>query len=175
MLRDSTMRTSLRSRRLLSALGLGAAVALAFAAASSADTTQAAPAPGGDAPAQVGGASKFDKDTHIVELKSAGAYEVNKEGKVEITLETKGDFHINDKYPLKFKAVEPAPEGVTFAKALLKRDDGKFEEKKGSLPVAFTAAKAGKFTIAGVLSFGVCNATSCVMDKVELALDVDVK
>ncbi|MCC6558851.1 MAG: hypothetical protein IT372_38460 [Polyangiaceae bacterium] len=167
------MRNSLRSTHFLGALALGAAAALSIALVSSSATSAAAPAK--DAPARVEGASKFDKDQYLVEIKPTGTYSAAKEGKLEISIEAKGEFHINDKYPLKFKVAEPAPEGVTFAKSVLKRDDGKFEEKKGTLPLAFTAAKAGTVKIAGTLSFGVCTAASCVMEKVDLELDVEVK
>lgn len=120
-------------------------------------------------------AAKHDKDGYTVELKAKGEAKAGKESSLEIVIEAKGPYHINSKYPLKFKVTDPAPSGVSFAKSVLKREDGKFDDTKGSLPVAFTAASAGKVKIAGVLSLSVCSDSRCVMDKVELALDVDVK
>jgi hypothetical protein len=167
------MSNPLRSSHFRCALGLWAAAALTIALVSSSATSAAAP--GGGAPARVEGAAKFDKDTYRVEMKAGGSYSAAKEGKVEISIEAKGNYHINDKYPLKFKVTDPAPEGVTFAKSVLKRDDGKFDDKKGSLPVAFTAAKPGKVKITGALSFSVCSEANCVMDKIDLETEVEVQ
>ncbi len=119
--------------------------------------------------------AKHDKDSYIVEIKSSSTAKAGQDSSVEITIEAKGDYHINAKYPLKFKVKDPAPAGVSFAKAVIKREDGKFEDKKGSLPVSFRAEKSGKTTIEGTLSFSVCSDANCVMDKIELAVDVDVK
>jgi hypothetical protein len=164
-----------RKTRILSTFCLMALTGLAFAAASGCSKSEAAPAPAKDAPAQVAGAAKYDKDQFVVEMKSSGACSAGKECKVEISLAAKGDFHVNDKYPIKFKAVDPAPEGLTFTKSVVKREDGTFEAKKGSLPVAFTVAKAGKVKVGGTFSFSVCSDANCVMDKVDLEVEVEAK
>lgn len=164
-----------RRNRTIGTFGLVALTGLAFAIASGCSNSEAAPAPGKDAPAAQVGASSKEADSYKTAIASSGACTAGKECKVEVSLESKGAFHINDKYPLKFKASDPAPDGVTYTKATVKREDGKFEERKGSLPVAFTAARAGKVKIGGTFSFSVCSDANCVMEKVELAVDVDVK
>jgi len=163
-----------RRNRTIGSICLVALTGLSFAVASGCSKSEAAPAPAKDAPAQVGAASKFDKDQYVVEMKTA-ACSVGKECKVEIALAAKGEFHVNDKYPIKFKAADPAADGVKFTKALVKREDGKFEEKKGSLPVAFTVEKAGKVKVGGTFSFSVCSDANCVMDKVDLEVEVEAK
>lgn len=171
----STM-SNRRRNRTIGTLCLAALSGLAFIVASGCSSnSEAAPAPGKDAPAQVAGASSYDKDTYKVEMKLNGSCAAGKECKVDVTLESKKEFHINDKYPIKFKAVDTPPEGVTFTKATVKKEDGKFETSKGSLPVAFTIAKAGKAKIGGTFSFSVCSDANCVMDKVELELEVEAK
>lgn len=120
-------------------------------------------------------ASKVEKDEFIVELKAPASCKAGSECKAEVSIKAKGEFHVNDKYPTKFKAPATPPEGVTFTKALVPKEDGKFAEREGTLPVGFTVAKAGKQAVGGVVSVGVCRAEQCVMDKVELAVDVDVK
>jgi hypothetical protein len=174
VLNEFTM-TNRRRNRTIGTLCLVAITGLSFAVASGFSKSEAAPAPAKDAPAQVAGAAKLDKDQYTVEMKTSGACSAGKECKAEITLAAKGDFHVNDKYPLKFKAADPAPEGLTFTKAVVKREDGKFEEKKGSLPVAFTVAKAGKVKVGGTLSFSVCSDATCMMDKVDLEVEVEAK
>lgn len=168
----------MKNARSLNKLGLFALVlASAFAALTtmgSANSQAAEPStkPEQNAPTA---ASKHDKDSYVVEIKSSGTAKAGQEGSVEIVIESKGDYHINSKYPLKFKVKDPAPQGLSYTKTVLKREDGKFEDKKGSLLVPFTAAKAGKVKIEGVLSFSVCSDANCVMEKLDLELDVDVK
>jgi hypothetical protein len=174
VLNASTM-SNRRRNRITGTLCLAILSSLAFAVASGCSKSEAAPASGKDAPARVEGASKFDKDQYVVELKSSGSCSAGKECKAEITLKAKGDFHINEKYPIKFKAADPAPDGVTYTKTTVKKEDGKIGEKEGSLPVAFTSAKAGKAKISGTLSCSFCNDATCLMEKLELQADVDVK
>lgn len=174
MLKQPTM-SNRRKSRTLSTLCLMALTGLAFAAASGCSKSEAAPAPSKDAPAQVAGSAKFDKDQYVVEMKAPASCKAGSECKAEISLKSKGDFHINDKYPIKFKAPDSAPEGVSFTKTVVKKDDGKFAEKEGTLPVGFTIAKAGKVKVGGTFSFSVCSDANCVMDKVDLEVEVEAK
>ena len=173
MLKQPTM-SNRRTSRTLSTLCLMALTGLAFAAASGCSKSEAAPAPSKDAPAQVA-ASKADKDQFTVELKGPSSCKAGSECKAEITLKSKGEFHINDKYPIKFKAPDAPPEGVSFTKTVVKKDDGKFAEKEGTLPIGFTIAKAGKAKVGGTFSFSVCSDANCVMDKVDLEVEVEAK
>lgn len=149
----------------MSLRALFATVALTAAVASPAfaDAKKDAPAP------------KKDAQSYTVELKANGTYKAGTEGKVALSLTPKAGFHVNPDYPAKFKLQDPAPEGVTFPKKVLKKEDGKFEEKAASLDVPFTAAKAGKTKIAGTFQFSVCSDKNCFMEKAELEVEVDVK
>lgn len=148
-------------------------VAAAGCSQSEAATPRAAPENAASAPAEA--KAKIDSETYSLEIKGTGKYRAGQEGAVEIALASKGAYHINDKYPIKFKVVDPAPEGVTFPKPVLKREDGKFEQSTGSLKVPFVAAKSGKARVAGTLSFSVCSEANCIMEKQELAAVVDVE
>jgi hypothetical protein len=151
-------------------------VAFALASSSWQGTSIAAPAPRGPVETTIAaGKAKIDNEQYLVELKPAASYKAGQEGTLEIAIAAKGDFKINEKYPLKFKASEPTDGSVKFSKAVLKREDGTFETKKGSLKVAFTPSKSGKTNVTGVLSFSVCNEQQCLMDKVELETSVDVQ
>jgi hypothetical protein len=163
-----------RRNRTIGTLCLAVLSGLAFVVASGCSKSEAAPAPGKHEPAPVA-ASKADKDQYLVEMKGPSSCKAGSECKVEISLKAKGEFHINDKYPLKFKAPDSPPEGVTFTKAVVKKEDGKFAEKEGTLPVGFTIAKSGKAKISGTFSFSVCSDANCVMDKVDLDVEVEAK
>lgn len=143
----------------------------------------------GAAPAKAEGADEAAGEGEPVDLKAAkasysepnftlniagsGGYKAGQEGKVEIVLEAKAPFHANDKYPYKFKTQESA--GVTFPVAIVKKDQAKIETMKVTMPVAFTAAEAGKKRVSGVFHFSVCTDDKCLIEKRALAVDVDVK
>ncbi len=119
--------------------------------------------------------NKVDKDQYLVEIKSTGTCSAGQECLVEISIRAKADFHINDKYPTKFKLADPAPEGVAYTRVLVKREDGRFDEKSGTLPVKFTVARPGKVKISGTLAFSVLNDANMLMEKVDLSTEVEVK
>src|SRR5262249_2869674 len=120
-------------------------------------------------------ASKAETDNYAAEIKSSGGYKSGAEGKVTVTLAAKGVYHVNGQYPYKFKTTAPAPAGISYPKPTLQRADGTFEEKRATLTLPFVAAKPGKYTIGGVFSLSVCSEANCIMDKVPLDVEVEVK
>jgi hypothetical protein len=169
---NTTSSPSFRKVAVASVLSIAA---LGFVVVSGQSRSEAAPRPANEGAAAIAKGPKIDSDNYLVELKSAGEYKVNQEGSVELTVTPKGDYHINEKYPIKFKLTDPAPEGVKYPKGILKREDGTFSDKKGSLKVPFVGTRAGKATVSGVLSVSVCSEKNCLVEKLDLDLDVDVK
>jgi hypothetical protein len=145
-----------------------------FALVSAALVTPAFAAPVASSSSSVQ-ANKKEKDSFTVELKAVGPYKKGVEGSVELVLKSKGGHHVNPDYPAKFKVAEPAPEGVTFPKKVIKKEEGKFEEHEASLKIPFVAANAGKQKIAGTFSFSVCSDKNCYMEKADLDVEIDVK
>lgn len=86
-----------------------AAVALAGAASSGCKNSEAATkAPPSDAPRTSGpGKARIDADNYVVEAKSTGPVKAGQESTIEISLTTKGEYHINKQYPYKFKTANP--------------------------------------------------------------------
>jgi hypothetical protein len=164
------MQPSSRTRPIgIGLLILGAAVAVACSkseAATSRNTKAESTA--------VGASAKAETENYVAEIKATGPAKAGSEAAVEVTLKVKGAYHTNDQYPYKFKLIDPAPEGVTYGKPLLKREDGKFDKTSGSFRVPFTAAKAGTYKIGGQFSLSVCSEANCIMDKVDLVTDVTV-
>ena len=180
MLFPYAMKTKLPSRLSLPA---GVALALCAGGCSNSEAAQARPTP---APAQatplaspeganVHAGARSDNEKYTAEIKASGSYAPGAQGTVEVVLAPKGGYHINAQYPYKFKVTDPAPEGVTFPKPLLSRADGSFEETKGSFHVPFVAAKAGRVTVGGTLYLSVCSDANCIMDKVDLEVEVEAK
>jgi hypothetical protein len=94
---------------------------------------------------------------------------------MNVVLVAKGDYHINDKYPYKFRAQDPPARGVVYTKPIVGRDDGVFEEKKAVLVVPFVADAPGEINVGGTLSLSVCSKANCLMDKQMLEATVKVE
>jgi hypothetical protein len=91
----------------------------------------------------------------------------------EISVVAKGDYHINDKYPYRFKLDEP-PAGVRYPKPVVGKEDGVTAGHKLTLKVPFVAENVGEIRVSGTLSFSVCSAANCLMDKQPLAVAIKV-
>jgi hypothetical protein len=118
-------------------------------------------------------ASKYSEAGFDLVLQPKGAYTSGQAAEAEIVLSAKAPFHVNDKYPYKFK-IKEAP-GLKFANLVVAKDLVKLEPARATVPVAFTPESAGKHTLAGQLSFSVCTEDKCMIEKRELALDIDAK
>ena len=135
----------------------------------------AATAAAADAPAAAAGAgqSRYDEAKFDLTAQPSGAYASGQEGAVEIVLNAKPPFHANQQYPYKFKAKEGA--GVKFAQPVLGKDATKLEAQRVTMRVPFTPDGAGKRTVSGQFAFSVCTEETCLMEKRDLSLVVDVK
>jgi len=118
--------------------------------------------------------SRREKRTATSPRSVGTSYKAGEKASFNVTLQPKTGFHINGQFPIRFKANTP-PEGVTYDKPLLKREDGKFTDTDGSFQVDFTAAKAGTYTVGGTISLSVCNEKTCTMEKVALEAAIEVK
>jgi pyruvate/2-oxoglutarate dehydrogenase complex dihydrolipoamide acyltransferase (E2) component len=150
-----------------------APAAAAAASAAAAPAVAATPAAADSAaPAAAAAESKYSEAGFDLALQPKGDYASGKAGEAEVVLSAKPPYHVNDKYPYKFKLKE-AP-GLTFANMIVTKDAVKFEPARATLPVAFTPS-AGKHTLAGQLSFSVCTDDKCMIEKRDLALEIEAK
>lgn len=137
----------------------------------------AAPAQGDSAalaaPPASEAASKYSEPSFDLALQPKGSYTSGQAGQAEIVLAAKAPFHVNQNYPYKFKLKE-AP-GLKFANLVVAKDAVKLEPARATVPIAFTPESAGKHTLAGQLSFSVCTDDKCMIEKRELALDIEAK
>jgi hypothetical protein len=138
-------------------------------------TPAAAPAepPPGAAAAATPPASRVSESQFEVAIAPSGAYAAGKEGTVEVVLDAKPPFHVNDQYPIKFKLKESP--GVKYPAPIVGKDKAKVEKMKATLPVAFVPESAGQRTVSGQFLFSVCTDENCLMEKRDLSLTVDVK
>ncbi len=115
---------------------------------------------------------QVSEESFVVELKPTGAYEVGQAGQVELVLEAKPPFKVNQDYPYSFALDES--DGLSFTSMKLTKDAVKLEEKRATLSVPFTPSQAGQKTISGTFKFSVCTDEQCLIKKEALALNVDV-
>jgi hypothetical protein len=119
------------------------------------------------------GSSRYDEAKFDLSAQPAGAYSAGKEGALEIVLNAKPPFHANQQYPYKFKAKEGP--GVKFAQPVFGKDAAKLEAQRVTMRVPFTPDGAGQRTVSGQFAFSVCTEETCLMEKRDLSLVVDVK
>jgi len=144
------------------------------AAPSAAIAQNAAPSPNAAAEPAVGAAS-FDNANYSAKIASAGPCKKDQTCTAEVVVQAKGEYHINDKYPYRFKLEDPPPTGLKYPKAVIGKEDGTMDERKVTLKVPFVPASAGDKKVAGTLSLSVCTAANCLMDKQQLDLTVKVE
>jgi hypothetical protein len=138
-----------------------------------APNAQGAPAPAVNVPALLGAAS-FDNANYSAKIASAGPCKKDQTCSAEVVVVAKGEYHINDKYPYRFKLEDPPPAGLKYPKPVIGKEDGTMDERKVTLKVPFVPASAGDKKVTGLLSLSVCSAANCLMDKQQLDLTVKV-
>lgn len=123
-------------------------------------------------PAAVSGGPKVSESSFELSLEAPKApLKAGQAGSVDVVLVAKAPFHVNDKYPIKLKLKETP--GVKYPNMTIGKDAVKLETMKAVVPVSFTP-EAGKRTLAGQLLFSVCTEDKCLMERRDLALDVNV-
>ena len=143
----------------------------AVASAGEAIPAQApAAAPQAAAPA---GSARFAEANFELSLSPQGSYEAGKPAAAQIVLDAKPPFHVNEKYPYKFKPRDEA--GLSFASAVVGKDNMQLEKARATMTVPFTVQTSGKHTLAGQFSFSVCTDDKCLIEKRDLSLLLEAK
>ncbi len=113
---------------------------------------------------------KFTLATKAPEALKSGA-----SGDALVTVTPGKGWKWNKEYPASLSfAGEPSQ--VTLAKTSYKQLSGDFNatEKQADIKVAVTGKAAGKETLKGELKFSVCDATTCVIEKADVAINLEV-
>lgn len=91
---------------------------------------------------------------------------------VEAVLVAKPPYHTNAEYPHKFK-LGAAPPGLSYPETTVK--GMQVSPERGVLRIPVQAQSPGTATVSGALSFSVCTDERCLVEKRELALNLEVK
>lgn len=101
-----------------------------------------------------------------------GPYQAGQEGHFDIRLAARGNYHVNQDYPISIQIT--APDGVTLPHATLARPEAaEFGEELARFDVPFTAP-AGHHELRALVDFAVCTPESCMPDTRTLAIALDV-
>jgi hypothetical protein len=119
-------------------------------------------------------APSFENANYSAKIVSIGPCKKDQTCSAELVVQAKGEYHINEKYPYRFKLEDPPPTGLKYPKPVIGKEDGTMDEHKVTLKVPFVPASAGDKKVAGTLSLSVCSAANCLMDKQQLDLTVKV-
>jgi hypothetical protein len=131
-----------------------------------------APAAAPAAPQSPPGPSVED-NTFKLSLVGEPEYSAGSAATLKLVLEARGNYHVNQDYPIKIDLKAPA--GVTLPKASLgKPDASEFGEKIARFELPFSAT-AGAYELSADVDFAVCTPETCVPDQRKLAIKVAVK
>jgi hypothetical protein len=149
---------------------------LGLCACSKSEAPAASPAPPA-APAPVAPQSppgpSVEDNTFKLSLVSEPEYSAGSAATVKVVLEARGNYHVNQDYPIKIDL--KAPTGVTLPKPSLgKPDAAEFGEKIARFEVPFTAP-AGTHELSADVDFAVCTPETCMPDQRKLAIKLAVK
>jgi len=101
-------------------------------------------------------------------------YTIGKAGEVEIALEGRGEWHVNQEYPIRVE-LKAAP-GVALAKNELVKDDAKeFGEEKVRFLAAVEPSAAGEHEVTCDVSFAMCTEENCILEKRTVAMQLKVE
>ncbi len=101
-------------------------------------------------------------------------YTIGKSGQVEIALEGRGEWHVNQEYPIRVD-LKAAP-GVALKKNELVKDDAEeFGEDKVRFLAAVEPSAAGDHAVTCDVSFAMCTEENCILEKRTVAMQLKVE
>ncbi len=142
------------------------------------DTAQNAPAPAA-APvdkaalaAEARQGSVINDEAFATWLQTDAPLVAGSKSHVEAVLVAKAPYHCNAEYPHKFK-LNAAPAGLSYPEDVVR--GMQITPERGVLRIPVQAQHAGPVTVSGTLSFSVCTEERCLVEKRDLALNLEVK
>lgn len=115
----------------------------------------------------------WDEPSFELRSDAPGPYAAGSEGHFTIRLTPRGNYHVNQDYPLSITLTGPA--GVTFPHPTVTADQAQtMTEQLASFDVPFTAGAAGTQHVTALVDFAVCTPEACMPDTRTVAVDLAV-
>lgn len=134
-----------------------------------APSASSAPAP--ERKVKTVGGSSHSNDSFSLSISAPSPVRAGQTAAASIVLNAKQPYHCNDKYPYKMTLDAPSG-GVSYPEAVVRSMS--IGAERSTMSVAFTPSQQGKATVSGTLSFSVCTADKCLIEKRPLSVTVDV-
>jgi hypothetical protein len=101
-------------------------------------------------------------------------YSIGKSGEIEIALEGRGEWHVNQEYPIRIEL--KAGPGVTLKKKELLKEDAKvLSEQRASFVASVEPVAAGQHEVACDVSFAMCTEENCILENRTVAMQLEVQ
>ncbi len=131
----------------------------------------AEPVPNSDQPA----GPRIETASFLLEVGSTQAkYGVGRAGEVEIEIEGRGEWHVNQDYPIRID-LDAGPGAGLQQRELVKDDAREFNEDKVRFVAALQPTKAGSHEVKCDVSFAMCTEENCVLENRTVAMRVEVE
>ena len=101
-----------------------------------------------------------------------GSYRMGQPGEVQLVLEAKGAYKVNQEYPYKFKLQPTA--GLKYPQPVVGKDAVALTKQRATMTIKFVPAAGGVQTVSGRFFFSVCTDEKCLIERRELALPIQV-
>lgn len=124
-------------------------------------------------------ASPYEGEGWRVKVEAPKSVMAGQKSGLDVSVEARGGFHLNDDYPINFQAT--MRDGVDYERTRVDKAAATLSPCKdgehacaAKLPLSFVAKTEGAQKIGGTFAFAVCDETKCVIEKVPVAVDVAV-
>ncbi|MGB5810743.1 MAG: hypothetical protein WBG86_09450 [Polyangiales bacterium] len=118
---------------------------------------------------------RLETDAFLLEVvPQADGYNVGKAGEVAIALEGRGEWHVNQDYPIRID-LRAGPDVGLQRDALSKDDAKEFTDTNARFVAGVEPAKAGSHEVTCDVSFAMCTDENCVLERRTLAMQVKVE
>jgi hypothetical protein len=131
-------------------------------------------APAAEAPAAAEMGPVVNDDAFELRAAATGPYQQGQLGQFAITLTPRGEWHVNEEYPISVELEAPAEVGLPRPE-LERSDAAEFGEERARFDVPFTPTAAGQHRVQAKVSFAVCTPENCIPDERTLALVLPVQ
>ena len=125
--------------------------------------------------------ARVEATAYVVTARAVGRAAVGTLAEVELLVETRAGYHLNDDYPLN---VRPLPStAATFEKARVAREDGVAVSPcrtdlahgcQAKVHLRYTPTRAGRAGLGGTFAFSACNADRCLIEKVDVEAKIEI-
>jgi hypothetical protein len=118
---------------------------------------------------------RIETSSFLLEVGSTQSkYGVGRLGEVEIEIEGRGEWHVNQDYPIRVD-LQAGPGAGLRQRELVKDDAQEFNEEKVRFVAALQPTKAGSHEVKCDVSFAMCTEENCVLENRTVAMQVEVE